>query len=66
MAPLRHSRRQLHPLGRPGIPVPLEAQGAAFDEAGRLWGLSESGTRKSLAWETRFPYIFQIDTGKLR
>lgn len=90
------------------IPVPLEAQGAAFDRAGnlwvsasnskwgklyrldrqgrvqaeyqmvagledltvdaagRLWGLSESGTRKYLAWETKFPYIFQIDTGRLR
>jgi DNA-binding beta-propeller fold protein YncE len=90
------------------IPVPLEAQGAAFDKAGnlwvsasnskwgklyrldrqgnvkaeyamvagledltvddngRLWGLSESGTRKYLAWETRFPYIFQIDVGKLK
>jgi hypothetical protein len=90
------------------IPVPLEAQGAAFDKAGnlwisasnskfgklyrldrqgnvkaeyamvpgledltvddtgRLWGLSESGTRKYLHWETKFPYIFQIDTGKLK
>ncbi len=90
------------------IPVPLEAQGAAFDkagnlwvsasnskwgklyrldrqgnvkaeyemvagledltvdESGRLWGLSESGTRKYLHWETRFPYIFSIDTGKLK
>jgi len=90
------------------IPVPLEAQGAAFDkagnvwvsasnskwgklyrldrqgnvkaeyqmvagledltvdESGRLWGLSESGTRKYLHWETRFPYIFQIDVGKLK
>ena len=90
------------------IPVPLEAQGAAFDKAGnlwvsastgkwgklyrldrqgnvkaeyemvagledltvddggRLWALSESGTRKYLAWETRFPFIFQIDTGKLK
>lgn len=90
------------------IPVPLEAQGAAFDAAGnlwvsasndkwgrlyrldrqgkvlaqyemvagledltidaqgQLWGLSESGTRKYLAWETKFPYIFRIDTGKLR
>lgn len=36
------------------------------DESGRLWGLSESGTRKYLNWETRFPYIFQIDVGKLR
>lgn len=90
------------------IPVPLEAQGAAFDQAGnlwvsasnskwgklyrldrlgrvqaqyemvagledltfddsgRLWGLSESGTRKYLHWETKFPFIFQIDTGKLK
>jgi len=90
------------------IPVPLEAQGAAFDMAGnlwvsasnsrwgklykldrkgnvkgeyampagledltvddtgRLWGLSESGTRKYLDWETRFPYLFSIDTAKLR
>jgi hypothetical protein len=90
------------------IPVPLEAQGAAFgkagdlwvsasngswgrlyrldrqghvtatyqmvagledltvDDSGRLWGLSESGTRKYLHWATHFPYIFQIDTGKLQ
>lgn len=89
------------------IPVPLEAQGAAFDRAGnlwvsasnsrwgrlyrldrrgnvmaqyelpagledltvddggRLWGLSESGTRKYLAWTTRFPYLFEIDVGRL-
>jgi hypothetical protein len=90
------------------IPVPLEAQGAAFDRAGnlwvsasngkwgklyrldrqgrvqaehamvagledltvdargRLWGLSESGTRKYLSWTTQFPFIFQIDTGRLQ
>jgi DNA-binding beta-propeller fold protein YncE len=90
------------------IPVPLEAQGAAFDKAGnlwvsasngswgklyrldrrgrvqaeypmvagledltvdasgRLWGLSESGTRKYLHWPTHFPYIFRIDIGKLQ
>jgi DNA-binding beta-propeller fold protein YncE len=90
------------------IPVPLEAQGAAFDksgnlwisasnskwgklyrldrqgnvkaeyamvagledltvdDSGRLWSLSESGTRKYLHWETRFPYIFQIDVDKLK
>jgi hypothetical protein len=90
------------------IPVPLEAQGAAFDkegnlwisasngkwgklyrldrkgvvkaeyamtpgledltvdESGRLWGLSESGTRKYLHWETRFPFIFRIDVAKLQ
>jgi len=90
------------------IPVPLEAQGAAFDrggrlwvsasnsrwarlyrldrqgavqaeypmvpgledltvdEAGRLWGLSESGTRKYMHWATRFPFVFHIDTAQLR
>jgi hypothetical protein len=90
------------------IPVPLEAQGAAFDKSGnlwvsasngkwgklyrldrkgnvkaqyemtagledlgvdadgRLWGLSESGTRKYMHWPTRFPFIFQIDTLKLK
>lgn len=90
------------------IPVPLEAQGAAFDksgnlwvsasngkwgklykldrkgkvlntyemtagledltvdESGQLWGLSESGTRKYLHWETHFPFIFKIDVAKLQ
>ncbi len=90
------------------IPVPLEAQGAAFDQqgnlwvsassgkfgklyrldrqgkvlaehemvagledltvdsTGQLWGLSESGTRKYLHWETRFPFIFRIDLAKLK
>lgn len=90
------------------IPVPLEAQGAAFDrngnlwvsassgsfgklyrldrqgkvqaeyamvagledltvdDEGRLWGLSESGTRKYLHWDTRFPFLFEIDVSKLR
>ena len=90
------------------IPVPLEAQGAAFDRdgnlwvsasngkwgklyrldrkggvkaqyemtagledlavdaEGRLWGLSESGTRKYMHWPTRFPFIFRIDTRALK
>ena len=90
------------------IPVPLEAQGAAFDrsgklwvsasnsrwgklyrldrsgkveaeypmvagledlavdDAGRLWGLSESGTMKYLAWDTKFPFIFQIEVDALK
>jgi len=36
------------------------------DESGALWGLSESGTRKYLHWETRFPFIFRIEVDKLR
>ena len=37
-----------------------------FDDLGRLWGLSESGTRKYMTWATRFPNIFQVDVTKLR
>lgn len=37
-----------------------------FDSAGRLWGQSESGTRKYVHWATHFPYIFEIDVSKLR
>lgn len=36
-------------------------EGLAVDDAGRLWSLSESGTRKYLSWDTKFPYIFQIN-----
>jgi DNA-binding beta-propeller fold protein YncE len=36
------------------------------DASGQLWGLSESGTRKYMSWEMKFPYIFKIDTGKLK
>lgn len=38
----------------------------AVDDQGNLWGLSESGTRKYLHWETKFPYVFRIDTSKLK
>ena len=37
-----------------------------FDDLGRLWGLSESGTRKYMKWATHFPNIFEIDVTKLR
>lgn len=38
----------------------------AVDDAGRLWGLSESGARRYLHWAVRFPFVFQIDTARLR
>lgn len=38
-----------------------------FDAAGRLWSLSESGSRKYVdVWATRFPFVFEIDVAKLR
>lgn len=90
------------------IPIPLEAQGAAFgpdgdlwvsassgrfgklyrldrqgnvkaqhemvigledlgfDKAGRLWAVSESGTRKYMHWDTKFPFVFEVHVAKLR
>jgi hypothetical protein len=38
----------------------------ATDSSGRLWGLSESGTRKYMGWPTHFPFIFRIDVERLR
>ena len=38
-----------------------------FDAAGRLWSLSESGSRKYFeVWATRFPFVFEIGVSKLR
>lgn len=46
--------------------LPAGLEDLTVDDAGRLWGLSESGTRKYLAWDTKFPYLFRIDTDRLR
>jgi DNA-binding beta-propeller fold protein YncE len=62
---------KLYRLDRQGnvkaeYPMVAGLEDLTFDDAGRLWGLSESGTRKYIAWETRFPYIFAIDIDKLK
>lgn len=46
--------------------LPAGLEDLTVDDAGRLWALSESGTRKYLAWETKFPYLFQIDVARLK
>lgn len=46
--------------------LPAGLEDLTIDDAGRLWGLSESGTRKYLAWDTKFPYLFQIDVARLK
>jgi hypothetical protein len=38
----------------------------AFDKAGRLWAVAESGTRKYLHWTGHFPFVFEVDVAKLR
>jgi DNA-binding beta-propeller fold protein YncE len=62
---------KLYRLDRQGnvkaeYPMVAGLEDLTVDDSGRLWGLSESGTRKYLHWDTRFPYIFQIDVGKLK
>lgn len=37
-----------------------------FDSTGRLWGVSESGSKKYMHWATHFPQVFEIDVAKLR
>jgi hypothetical protein len=37
-----------------------------FDSRGRLWAVSESGSRKYMQWATHFPVIFEIEVALLR
>jgi hypothetical protein len=37
----------------------------AIDRDGHLWGLSESGSRKYMAWPTHFPFVFRIEVDRL-
>ena len=46
--------------------MPVGLEDLDFDGEGRLWGVSESGTRKYLNWATRFPFIFRIDVARLK
>lgn len=45
--------------------APAGLEDLDFDRDGLLWGVSESGTRKYLAWTTRFPFVFAIDPTQL-
>lgn len=46
--------------------MPAGLEDLDFDADGRLWAVSESGTRKYLAWPTKFPFVFAIDVQLLR
>jgi hypothetical protein len=46
--------------------MPAGLEDLTVDDEGQLWGLSESGTQKYIGWDTNFPYIFRIDTARLR
>jgi hypothetical protein len=51
-------------LGRHDVVIGVE--GIDFDPAGRLWAVSEAGTRKWLNWGTHYPFIFALDVAKLK
>lgn len=36
-----------------------------FDSRGRLWAVSESGSRKYMHWATHFPVVFEVDVARL-
>ncbi|HUR90125.1 MAG TPA: hypothetical protein VMZ74_13635 [Ramlibacter sp.] len=48
--------------------MPIGIEGIGFDSRGKLWAITESGTRKYLRWGERFnfPFIFEIDTTRLK
>ena len=37
-----------------------------FDAAGRLWAVSEAGSRRWLRWPKTFPIVFQLDVAHLK
>ncbi len=45
---------------------PIGSEDIAFDDAGRLWGVSEAGSLRWNQWRERFPLLFRIDTSRLR
>jgi hypothetical protein len=46
--------------------IPAGSEDLSFAADGRLWLLSEAGSRRWLHWNTFFPVVFQLDPGKLR
>ena len=37
----------------------------SFDPQGRLWSVSEAGSRRWSQWSQTFPVIFRVDVDKL-
>ena len=64
---------KLHRVDKQGNAVasydmPMGLEGIAFAADGKLWGVSESGTRKYQRWgpDFHFPFVFEIDVSKLQ
>ena len=46
--------------------LPDGVEDLSFDAAGRIWTLSEAGSRRWLGWATFFPVLFRLDPARLR
>ncbi len=46
--------------------APIGIEDIGFDADGRLWAVSEAGTRRWLAWTTFYPLLFRLDPTRLR
>ncbi len=46
--------------------LPDGVEDLSFDAAGRIWTLSEAGSRRWLGWATFFPVLFRLDPKRLR
>jgi sugar lactone lactonase YvrE len=46
--------------------MPAGIEDIEFDADGRLWAVSEAGSRRWLAWPTFFPVVFSVDISALR
>lgn len=62
---------KLYRLDRKGAvqaeyPMMIGLEDLEFDAQGMLWSVAESGTRKYMHWTQHFPFVFQLDTARLR
>jgi len=46
--------------------LPTGSEDIAFDDAGRLWCVSEAGSLRWRHWRERFPLLFRLNPGRLR
>lgn len=46
--------------------LPDGVEDLSFDAAGRIWTVSEAGSRRWSGWATFFPVVFQLDPARLK
>lgn len=51
---------------RAAYEMAIGIEGIGFDEEGKLWSVSEAGSRRWSRWTSTFPIVFQVEVEKLR